>query len=85
MDGNRFMAPEQIRARLAQIGLSPGDPVITFCNGGYFCSAMWFAAHEVAGFSDVQVFDGSMAAWTRGSTRDVVAGDGPSLAKPVVN
>lgn len=85
MDGNKFMAPAQIRAKLAQIGLSPSDPIITFCNGGYFCSAMWFAAHELAGFSDMQVFDGSMAAWTKGGTRDVVPGDGASLARPMVN
>lgn len=85
MDGNKFMAPAQIRAKLAQIGLSPSDPIITFCNGGYFCSAMWFAASEVAGFDNVQVFDGSMAAWTKGGTRDVVPGDGASLARPMVN
>lgn len=85
MNGNLIEDRAAIRAKLARIGVQPTDKVITFCNGGYFCTAMWFVMHEVAGMRNVQVFDGSMAEWTLDPARPVAPGSWASLNTPVVN
>lgn len=74
MDGGELVDAETIRVKMASIGVDPTEPAITFCNGGFYCSAMWFAMKEVAGFDDVKVFDGSMSEWTKDGTRDVAPG-----------
>lgn len=85
MNGNLIEDRAAIRAKLASIGVQPNDKVITFCNGGYFCTAMWFVMHEVAGMRDVQVYDGSMAEWTLDPARPVAPGSWASLNAPAIN
>jgi thiosulfate/3-mercaptopyruvate sulfurtransferase len=85
MDGNLVMDRAAIRAKAAQIGLKPSDDIITFCNGGYFCSALWFVMHEVGGFDKMKVYDGSMAEWTMDPARPVAPGSWASLNKPLTN
>ena len=85
MDGNMIVDRAAVQAKMALIGLTPNDPIITFCNGGYFCTAMWFVAHEVGGFGNVKVFDGSMAEWTLDPARDVAPGSWASLHTVLTN
>jgi thiosulfate/3-mercaptopyruvate sulfurtransferase len=85
MDGNLVMDRAAIRARAAQIGLKPADDIITFCNAGYFCSALWFVMHEVGGFDRMKVYDGSMLEWTMDENRPVAPGAWASLNKPLTN
>jgi thiosulfate/3-mercaptopyruvate sulfurtransferase len=74
MDGGELMGAEAIRVKMASIGVEPNEPAYTFCNGGFYCSAMWFAMKEVAGFSNVKVYDGSMSEYTQDGTRELVPG-----------
>ena len=57
----RFLAPEQLRARFAALGVERGKPVAAYCGSGVT------AAHEVvalalAGF-DAALFPGSWSQW----------------------
>jgi thiosulfate/3-mercaptopyruvate sulfurtransferase len=74
MDGGELMDAETIRVKMASIGVDPSEPAYTFCNGGFYCSAMWFAMSQVAGFDDVKVYDGSMSEYTHDGTRELVPG-----------
>jgi thiosulfate/3-mercaptopyruvate sulfurtransferase len=85
MNGNLIEDRAAIRAKLATIGVRPNDRIITFCNAGYFCSALWFVMHEVGGFRDMQAYDGSMTEWTKDSARPVAPGSWASLNTPAVN
>nr|WP_255775086.1 rhodanese-like domain-containing protein [Halomonas alkalisoli] len=44
---------------------------ITFCNTGHWAATDWFVLSEVAGFDNVAMYDGSMAAWTISDSRPV--------------
>jgi thiosulfate/3-mercaptopyruvate sulfurtransferase len=75
LDGAMVKDADAIRALFAEVGVEAGDDVITYCNGGFYCSAVWFAGHELAGIEKMRVYDGSMMDWTQVETRPVVAGE----------
>ncbi len=62
-DGDRsFKSPETIAARYRDLGLTPDQPIITYCQGGVR------AAHSalallMAGYQNVSVYDGSWDDW----------------------
>ena len=59
-------------ALLADAGIAPDTPQIAFCNTGHWASIAWFAASELAGHSDVRLFDASMVGWTADADNPVV-------------
>lgn len=59
-----FKSPEIIRELLEAGKQDTGDSVITYCNTGRVAT-VGYAAHRIAGFEDVAVYDGSMADWGR--------------------
>jgi thiosulfate/3-mercaptopyruvate sulfurtransferase len=76
-DTGRVASTDALATLLREVGL--GDPsreVVAFCNFGQLSAAAWFVLHELAGFSDVTVYDGSMAEWGAAAGRPVVAAAG---------
>ena len=63
--GATFVAKPALLRATSALGLSAGRPVITYCNTGHMASVDWFVLHELLGFDDVALFDGSMHAWTK--------------------
>jgi len=51
--------------------------VITYCNTGHWSSIDWFVLHELLGYADTRLYDGSMAAWTSDPSRPVETGEPP--------
>ncbi len=67
----RLAARPVIEALLVAAAIKPDQPVITFCNTGLWGSLAWFALSQVAGRSDVALYDGSMAEWAADPARPV--------------
>jgi thiosulfate/3-mercaptopyruvate sulfurtransferase len=73
-DSGRFVGAAELAALLQESGIgNPPGEVVTFCNFGYLSAAVWFALHEIAGFDQVRLYDGSMAEWTSSPERPVMA------------
>jgi thiosulfate/3-mercaptopyruvate sulfurtransferase len=49
--------------------------IVAYCNTGHWSSIDWFVLHELLGYADVRLYDGSMAAWTRDPRRPVEIGE----------
>ena len=68
----RFLPPEQLRARFAELGVTPGTPVAAYCGSGVT------AAHEVAALAlagfDAALFPGSWSQWANDPDRPVAVG-----------
>jgi thiosulfate/3-mercaptopyruvate sulfurtransferase len=62
-----FLPNEQLQQRLAAAGLLGGKPVIAYCGGGIAATANAFALWLV-GQDGAQIYDGSLAEWTRDPT-----------------
>jgi thiosulfate/3-mercaptopyruvate sulfurtransferase len=46
-----------------ELGLSPGDSVVTYCRIGERSSHTWFALTQLLGFENVRNYDGSWTEW----------------------
>lgn len=68
-----FLAPERLRALVAERGLKPGAKVITYCEVGLQASHGYFLM-KYLGY-DAAMFDGSYQAWTAAKL-PVVTGEG---------
>ncbi len=60
---DRYLPPDSLRARFARAGVTPGRPVIAYCNVGRSASAVYVAA-KLLGY-DVHLYDGSFEEWSR--------------------
>jgi thiosulfate/3-mercaptopyruvate sulfurtransferase len=49
--------------------------IIAYCNTGHWSSIDWFVLHELLGYADARLYDGSMAEWTRDPHRPVESGE----------
>lgn len=59
---------------LRELGIERDRETITFCNIGHWSALAWFVLHELAGFEDVSLYDGSMVEWAASPARPVVHG-----------
>ena len=48
----------------AVIGEDASEEIIAYCGVGGYASSLWFVLHEVLGYTDVKIYDGSMQEWT---------------------
>ena len=48
----------------AVIGEDASEEIIAYCGVGGYASSLWFVLHEVVGYTDVKIYDGSMQEWT---------------------
>jgi len=78
----QFFKPEQeLRERVAGVGVNPSDRVIAYCSNGPR-AAIGYVALQQLGFENVQVYDGSFHEWAR--KPDLPLEQGNFQAKPAV-
>jgi len=70
--GGVFRSDEEIRERLAEVGIGPGE-VVTHCQAAIRAAHTAFAL-TLAGWSAVRVYDGSMAEWSQHDDAPLVVG-----------
>lgn len=58
-----WRSPDEIRARLKQLGVDPQRPIVAYCNSGREASQLWFALRYLVG-ADAYIYDGSWVEWS---------------------
>ena len=63
----KFLVAEAVEDLLFFQDLDPSSSaaVISYCNSGHWSALVWFALAEIAGYDNVQIYDGSMVSWSR--------------------
>jgi thiosulfate/3-mercaptopyruvate sulfurtransferase len=59
----RFLAPEELRARLEAAGATPGRELVAYCGSGITACTLVLAA-ELAGLPAARLFPGSWSEWS---------------------
>lgn len=52
--------PADVDALLAEVGVTDGEEVVSFCNTGHWAATNWFALSELGGVANVTLYPGSM-------------------------
>ncbi len=58
----RFKSAAELKAAFAQLGFSPDQEIVTYCQGGYRAAHAYYAL-RLAGFNQVSNYLGSWAEW----------------------
>jgi thiosulfate/3-mercaptopyruvate sulfurtransferase len=66
---NRLKPKAELAAIAARI--PRGKPVVSYCNTGHWAATDWFVLHEILGYKDVRLYDGSMVEWAADPKRPV--------------
>lgn len=66
-----YLDSDNVDEIVSQSQLKAQSRTISFCNTGHWAATDWFVLSELAGFSDVALYDGSMSEWTQDSERPV--------------
>lgn len=75
LDGDRFAAPDAIRAAFVGVGVGDTTPVAAYCGSGL--SAAHTALAGASAGVDVAVYTGSWSQWSNTPGRPVATGDEP--------
>lgn len=59
---------DMLKASFEAMKIDPSKPSAIYCNSGHIASSVWFVMSEVMGNKEVQMYDGSMHAWTKDSS-----------------
>jgi thiosulfate/3-mercaptopyruvate sulfurtransferase len=46
------------------VGSDLSKEIIVYCGVGGYAAAAWFVLHDVLGYSNVKIYDGSAQEWT---------------------
>jgi thiosulfate/3-mercaptopyruvate sulfurtransferase len=65
-NGGTFRSPAELQKIYRAMDVPLEGDQITFCNTGHWASLGWFASSQILGNKQAKMYDGSMAAWTRG-------------------
>lgn len=60
---NRYKSKAELLKLFAKAGIDGTKPVILYCNTGAVSSFYFYALHEICGFKDVRMYDGSWVEW----------------------
>ncbi|MFG1281738.1 sulfurtransferase [Xanthobacter autotrophicus] len=60
-----YRPKEELARAYAAVGLGPQQAVAAYCNTAHVSAISWFVMHELLGYRDVMLYDGSMLAWSR--------------------
>ena len=72
----RFRTPDDLRARLAEVGITAGTDVIAYCGSGV-TSCIDVIAVELAGYEPARLFVSSWSGWSNDPDRRVATGAEP--------
>lgn len=61
----KYEPKEKINAMLSALNIDPKLNKIIYCNSAYEASSVWFVLHELLGFKNTQIYDGSLHQWTK--------------------
>jgi thiosulfate/3-mercaptopyruvate sulfurtransferase len=70
----RFLPPEQLREKLAEAGVVPGAPVVSYCGSGVTACHNLLAI-EHAGLGEGRLYPGSWSQWSHDPARPAATGD----------
>lgn len=77
-EDGRFLTPDELRRRYAELGADPGRAVAVYCGSGVT------AAHDVAALAiagiDAALYPGSFSQWSRDPSRPIATGPQPGIA-----
>ncbi|MFG1352870.1 sulfurtransferase, partial [Xanthobacter autotrophicus] len=60
-----YRPKEELALAYTAVGLSPRQTVAAYCNTAHVSAISWFVMHELLGYRDVMLYDGSMLAWSK--------------------
>ncbi len=60
---NRYKSKEELMKLFAKAGIDGKKPIILYCNTGAVSAFYFYALHEICGFTDVRMYDGSWVEW----------------------
>ena len=66
----------------AELGITDGADVVSFCNTGHWAATGWFALSEIAGIDNVKLYPGSMVEY---SNSDQPMANAPGLFQNLIN
>ncbi|PCM44205.1 sulfurtransferase [Marinobacter sp. ANT_B65] len=64
-----YLNEDSITESVERANLNANSRTIAFCNTGHWAATDWFVLSELAGFSEVALYDGSMSEWSQDSDR----------------
>ncbi|MBW4056624.1 MAG: hypothetical protein HIU83_14720 [Proteobacteria bacterium] len=62
-DGISYLDQAAMKAVFATAGIDGSKPIVTYCNSGALAAIYYYALHEVCGFQNVKLYDGSWLEW----------------------
>jgi thiosulfate/3-mercaptopyruvate sulfurtransferase len=68
-----FRETEKLAAAMQAVGLKQDRPSVAYCNTGHVAAITWFVQHELLGYQNASLYDGSMLAWTTHGNDAVLA------------
>ena len=74
---NQFKELVDLEAQLPEGLTDRTTEIISYCVAGHWGSINWFVLHELLGFENTRLYEGSMAAWSRREDLAVVVGPDP--------
>ncbi|AVI64187.1 sulfurtransferase [Halomonas sp. GFAJ-1] len=84
--GAYYLDIDGLQSRINAADLDSRERTIAFCNTGHWAATDWFVLSEVANFSNIAMYDGSMAAWTISDSRPVqFAREGVKQVRELLN
>jgi thiosulfate/3-mercaptopyruvate sulfurtransferase len=78
-ESGRFVAVEELRARLAAAGVGEGAPVVSYCGSGV-TACHTLLAMEHAGMGEGRLFPGSWSQWSSDPARPAATGAGDATS-----
>jgi len=60
-----FFPPEKLKKIISALNIDMNKELILYCNSAYECSSDWFVLHEILGYQQVKIYDGSLHQWTQ--------------------
>lgn len=74
-DDGTFKSALELQKIYGTHGVDNSKTIVTYCNEGLHAAPPWFVLKEILGYSDVRLYDSSMAEWGNISDINLVLGE----------